>query len=557
LKVLRAGQSRRWIADEIPEILLEKFAFDLALLAQSETVSQQARAHAAMLLSELYTLRTGSADTKVEKSTKWLHFAAELGCQKAAFWYQRVCHANGVIPLPLESTELNRVSDDSLLSAPTSYLIGRIHRLNAAIHRDIHDSISTNQFTSPTRTLDPCLKMVLFNSTQVDTIAPLHLACYLGDTVAVSNLLESYSPNDKSDHGLNAAHYACLGGSAPALEILIERSVDVSGQAFQNITPLHLAIFMPLETIDTVIYLLLKNGASPDISTEEVQWHAHDIVLSGTPLEWAINTRNLPLVKALAPHSAAHTAQCLGLAVELYFWEIAEELSSWCKKLGNTPWRTDPFPHVLVTERPFRHWIAHGRDHFTAIEKTIQICCRESFLANGAKYDTTHLFASVGLAMFDHDLHVIRTLMSSWPDSYHKHHTIDGDTLAVAIERSRHNDAWADILDMFFERHQTEELQECWYENGMSLLEYAIHRDSTVAVRALFRKGVDINHRPLGALHPPINWWTVSRHSSNEMLHLLLENGAHIPTDFYNALTVRKLQGLGIRHTSKWIFILI
>lgn len=63
-----------------------------------------------------------------------------------------------------------------------------------------------------------------------------------------------------------------------------------------RITPLQMAIFLPHEEIKDAVDMILDSGITADVSSGEIRWDTHDIDLDGTALEWAVGTRNRPLV---------------------------------------------------------------------------------------------------------------------------------------------------------------------------------------------------------------------------------------------------------------------
>lgn len=511
--------------NNLPKTFQAKILGELEVIINAEEIPRHVRAHAAMTASEFHTCVAMSEEYEVEKAVRWLRVAAILGHPKATLWYDRVCHATDIAPLAYKAEFLHFTEDIISVVPSATYLTTRIHTLNASIREHAHRAMHSVKTGTSTELVDTHFKMSLFNDLDVDTPTPFHLAAWFGDVSGVLDLLPISNSNTKSNLGLNAAHYACLGGNISTLNTLIEHRVDVSERAFHDITPLHLAIFIPLDDIDEAVRLLLDNGASADVSTEKVSWDAHDIILSGTPLEWAVSARNLPLVKRLAPHSSAHVSHGLGIAVEHFFWEIAEELISWCTAPHQTPWVSRPFNHLTFIRRPFSHWIAHGSDHFVAIQKTVQFCCDHNLLVHGYQDDMSHLYVYLGLCMFSDDLYLAKALISIWPESYAK--SWNFDALHWALVRSQHNSHWREILKDLSEYYTVEELQETIGDDGATFFELSVHFDSTVGVRVFLEKGVDVNHR--GPDEPAINWW-VTGSGSEEMLTLLLEYGANIQT---------------------------
>jgi hypothetical protein len=69
----------------------------------------------------------------------------------------------------------------------------------------------------------------------------------------------------------------------------------------------------------------MAHGASTDDPSDRVEFSAYDIILEGSPLDWAVITRNRTLVHALLPHSKHH----FGIQHALFhYYEIASDLLS-------------------------------------------------------------------------------------------------------------------------------------------------------------------------------------------------------------------------------------
>ncbi len=337
-------------------MLQERALIDFKALATARVVHDNVRAHAAMMVSECYAIGFGSSNNSGEM-LRWLHTAASLGLQKAKLWCPRVCQAvDG--GLDDESGREGGIAEDfPSLGPQKQYLSTRILRFNADALRVVREgwgAIFSDAY--PMAGAPPMYQVKLFNDEEVDDVPPLLLAAWLGDEETLLRLFGHANEATVSTLGFDVSHYASLGGHIGSLRLLAHRHICFTREAAHSITPLHLTIFLPPDQVKAAVDLLIEHGASADAVAQEIQWDAHDILLSGTVLDWAVTTRNRHLVACLVPNcSPSILFQGFQLAVLRSFWEIAEDL---------IPWSRDG-PRILLspaTLRPFSHWIAHGHD---------------------------------------------------------------------------------------------------------------------------------------------------------------------------------------------------
>ncbi|KAI1503803.1 hypothetical protein F5X99DRAFT_406802 [Biscogniauxia marginata] len=514
--------------DDLPRVLRERILSELKALATNEVLPQNLRAHAAMTVSECYTVGfSGQHDSK--EVLAWFNIACSQGLGRANLWYYRICDTFGVDPIVDTPFEPSRAANRALCARPSVlYLIDRIHLFNRETLQNIRQSVPSLPWDTTSHCVGDKTRVTLFNDAVVDEIEPLHLAAWLGEDAVVVRLLQhNVSPLLQSRLGFNAAHYACLGGHLSTLRTLITSGTPMLGADFHNITPLHFSIFFAPEDIHDALGLLFGGNVPLETrSTSELKWDAHDLLLHGTALDWAVSTRYRALVQYLAPRHKFPTYGCLLRAIGSFFWEIVEDLMPYFK---GVPDLSKDYTRLQTISRPFSYWIAHGPDGPQAIENTVRLCKKYGLL--GYNEDgSTHLQSIVSSASTEDDFRLTRAVIDVSCDSYIKHKTpgIYGTpVLQTALQRSKHNDIWFDTIRELASRYTIDELQDESDVFG-NFLAAAIQSDSVVGARVLLGNGVDIN-KPTFRFPPSTAIFDcISMFGSTEMISLLIENGADL-----------------------------
>lgn len=497
---------------------------ELESLANSKFISQDARAHAAMILSECHTLAIGSEQHDAGKVAHWLRVAATLGHPNAMSWYYRVCQATGIEPDTIERKDMTkyRQLEERLSLLPNEdYLMSRIHAFNASSQEQVLEVLSSTSGLPATFNLRIPL---IFQRWEIETHVPLHFASWLGDNEAVSRLVSTTSPNVESAQGFNSAHFACLGGHASTLSILVDNGVNLSQQAMGMITPLHFAIFVPPKSVDQLIRLFVQANSDMQV-VSGIRVDAHDLVAYGTPFEVAVTARHLPLVKALIPHCPNCISNGLGKAIDNSFWEIVEYLTPHCKR----PTHKGGTHMIGLFEPRYQHWISHGPDHNTAIQRTIQLCKTKGTLSLD-----DNILAYFPAAMYQGNFHLVNAILSVASAVYVKQESATGaSALTYSLEKSRRNFAWKDTISTLASFYSVEELHQMGFAD-MNFLSYAVFSDSLVGAEALIGRGVDVNHMPSDG-EPPLAYWVWGQ-TSPEMFALLIQHGAKLNTDTFTFL---------------------
>lgn len=358
------------ILHNLPVDMEKRVLAELVFLATAGAIPDNIRADAAMTTSECYSIGFGGV-TDTKEVVHWLKLAASLGLHKANLWYYRVCCATR--SPPAAGVGLGQALERRLASMPSElHLAERIRYFNQGVQEmALNETNVEGSKSSPTIELldEVSYRLSIFNQTEVDVLSPLHLASWLGQDDLVEELLLCTASSSRSILGLDAVHYACLGGHVSTLRLLVlGHGVPLTQAAFHNITPLHLAIFFPPEDVVDALKVLMDNGASAQaISKGTIKWEAHDIVLEGTPIQWAITARNRPLVQHLLPQYPSRDASWLPRAIKGFIWDILEDLLAFFPTELDVAERQ--FTRLSPIYSPFSHWISHGCEHITAIEK--------------------------------------------------------------------------------------------------------------------------------------------------------------------------------------------
>jgi len=516
---------------------------ELKLLADCGALCDNIQANMAMTISECYTIGFGAAHDSNEV-IEWLLKAAAFGSLKATSWYHRTCHAIGVEPRSNGFTSSIETLESDLLLVPTeSYLIMRIQRFAASIMQQAREIVALDRTTSDFLA-STTYRVGIFNTWEIDELLPLHLAAWIGDDARVSTLLQDMNGNAVSASGFNAVHYACFGGQLSTLKILLNHNPSASVAGLHGITALHLSIFFGNGDLRQALDLLLAHGAKPDVkTTASVIWEDHDITLWGTPLDWAVRTRNHNLVHHLLRFIQG--SECLGIAISHFFWEIAENLLQHFRDEGRV---LEKSLYLFPIKRPFSHWIAHGQAHHTAIDKTVQICQKYQILTSDPE-GNTDLMHCVNAALTEADFYLIEAILKVSSSLVVKHTNNDGfSALIYAISMAKHNNNWLKIVGSIAEFYSIEELQDIAMFSG-SYLHLAVTNNSIVGARILLERGVNVNQPTFDEYQSTPLQLCMHTSGSTSMFSLLMEFGADSQTrDELTGATPFQTRLMGLQH---------
>jgi hypothetical protein len=227
---------------------------------------------------------------------------------------------------------------------------------------------------------------------------------------------------------------------------------------------------------------------------QTVESSAYDIILEGSPLDWAVITRNSTLVHALLPYSKHYFG--IQHALFHYYYEIASDLLSEDTARAVLPpgYRKLSF----AISRPFRHWIAHGRDGTLAIQRAIQLC-----LSFGLIDHYQALRCMILRARAQVDLKVLEALLGVCPRSTVKHRFRNSrPALHFAMCVSGNNTGWNRVLGLIVSHYSVAELNDHTFrrDGAFDCLHIALASGSVPAVRIMLEKGVDANARTHSAV---------------------------------------------------------
>ncbi|KAF5589969.1 serine threonine kinase [Fusarium pseudocircinatum] len=510
----------------VPMLLQRKILAELKGMAISDSTETHSSGHSAMTVAECYTLGFGGSHD-IAQVVLWLGTAASKGFKKAGLVYHRVCEAVDILSQDLSGTDDGKALEMALKGIPTEkYLSERIFHHSRTVLENARQKFFDHGANSLLGMTDSIF-LSAFSDAKVDNLLPLHAASWLGEEALVAELLKSTPPDAQSALGFNAAHFACLGGHVSILKLLSKHNVPLSAASLQFITPLHLAIFFQPGDLAAAVKLLLEHGCSLETRTHTVKWDAHDLSIYGTPMQWALQTRNRNLAHILLPLQAqSPSPEWLDSVLQDFYWELLEDL---------LPYFQGPMDDVVTLQpatRPFSRWIAHGRDCSQAIEKTIRLCHD-----NGILGFTTDGISRLQLIMpstrtvtdflmFNYALDVC----SADYIRYRGSEPFSSPLIVSAFQRTNHQEALRDTLSRLTTYYTIDELEDDRLADGYNLLGVAVARNNVTAARILLERGVDVNKSyTIGgvSIMSPIQTCLFGR-PLPEMLSLLVEYGADL-----------------------------
>ncbi|KLP18823.1 Uncharacterized protein LW94_5010 [Fusarium fujikuroi] len=507
-------------------LLQRKILAELKGMATSDSTDTHSSGHSAMTVAECYTLGFGGSHD-IAEVIQWLGTAASKGFKKAGLVYYRVCDAVSIPPQDLSGLNEGRALETALERVSTEkYLSERILHHSRTVLEDARQSILGHEANS-LLTMAEGVFLSTFSEAKIDTLLPLHVASWLGEEALVAKLLKSTPPDAQSVLGFNAAHFACLGGHISILKLLSKHDVPLSVASLQLITPLHLAIFFQPRDLASAVNLLLEHGCSLEARTQTVKWDAHDLSIYGTPMQWALQTRNRALAHILLPLQAQPpSSEWLTNVIQDFYWELLEDLLPYFQG------RMDDMVTLQPAARPFIRWIAHGRDYSQAIEKTVRLCRDNGilgFTADGASQlqllmpstRTLTDFLMFNLALDACSADYIRY---TGPGLY------SSPLIVIAFDMTDHQEALRDTLSRLTKCYTLDELEDGRMTGGHNLLLTAVSHDNVTAARVLLERGVDVNksYRMSGVvILNPVTFCLLGR-PLPEMMSLLVEYGADL-----------------------------
>lgn len=331
-------------------------------------------------------------------------------------------------------------------------------------------------------------------------------------------------------HGFTPVHCACLGGHLSALELLLDMGYSAVQPTTHGITPLHLCIFFAEYDLEAAVKLLLQYGPCPTETTTLIHWPDYDLVLGGSPLVWAIVTRNLNLVRILLPYYFDDRRAAIRRALENYYWEILEEILQTFPPEENL-WDIYGFD---FDRTPYGHWIAHGSDRFISIDRTLEVVQRHNQTpVEESSLLISNLIIMMERATTEEHFHHIERLLEIMGPSQIKQTVLSSNSalLQVAMMRAKKNTLWLQTFKALLVHYTVEELQTTSVRAVEGIRGFFLHlavvRDCVVGARALLEKGVDPNLPARSSGITPLHICFIAK-GSVEMCDTLLEFGADV-----------------------------
>lgn len=232
----------------------------------------------------------------------------------------------------------------------------------------------------------------------------------LAEVGAFSSIHEIILHRRCSDAELSRAlNKACKYGHFNAAMLLANQCRVFVHDNNSEPTALHWLIMFDADECDRLARLLVlgspgttheSNGLCktlineiPPIGSEPTRFPMHCLQLSGSPLHWAVATRNLPLVKLLVelganpiisqPESLSSEITSsdddlsgltpLQLATHYHLFEIVDFFLSQTDHVHNDKTLRSSFHYLGIHSIPFSRCIVHGSDYRNALKKTISL----------------------------------------------------------------------------------------------------------------------------------------------------------------------------------------
>ncbi|KAF2735735.1 ankyrin [Polyplosphaeria fusca] len=479
------------------------------------------KAHAALTICESIVL--GFGDPRQDDISWWLQEAARHGSLKASAWLPRVCRSFQqaiVYEEPIEhSVALERCLDEL---PEHQYFSSRVR-----LYKLTRLALKTPDTENPEsmRTLS---WGDMFACSASKDLHEFLMAIYAGDQSLVDSLVCRFQIDDVSDAGFGPIHVACISGRLAILELLLRQGFSASQPASFGISPLHLCIFFPEMDTAKAANVLLESGADPDSYAECILWDDHDLELEYTPLDWAIETRNMELVKSLLPVTPPTAGLRALAASSLFYWEILEFilLGSEAERDG---FRTRKYHGLHMLRRTFRHWLAHGTENFQSIDWTLDVFRRNHVpLIYDPREGSTTLMVLITSARTQEDLYLIKSLINILPTIDIKRTNDKGlCALSFSIIVAKDDACWIPIIESLAARYSLGELQSDILDYN-SALHIAVMADSITGAQVLLKMGVDVNKQTFDRFKQTPLHLCMSRSGSADMCKLLLQHGADV-----------------------------
>ncbi|KAM0798369.1 hypothetical protein BDR22DRAFT_383111 [Usnea florida] len=494
----------------LPDSLQRRALNELKVLASSSEPFEffdTVREMAAFNLAQCYLIAFGTGYDS-EEALRWLQVSKSHG-NKSTICLCRLSEVLGssspeLVAEPKKQPRTSKNNEIEGFAASELYLMRKIQSRVVcaasqiqALSSEGHSWLHANYIELQATTI--LLTKIGVDIVGHDDMTTLEIAALLGEDEIMARLLSSGEAITGRKARINALHCACIGGNLSSLKILLEYGAEVSLRGKQDITALHLMIYMPVDLVQRAVSLLIAYRAPTNACSKATRLAKTTFELVGTPIEWAVIARNRDLVAALLPHSKGQERNVLRHAISYAYYEIAEDLLSNGALSGLVVEADCP---ILNYSQAFTHLLIHGRDGDIAIERTIRLCDAHNLIDYNTMLRNCIVFTRTRSC-----LKALEVLLDLCPPSTIRQgfesdvrDEVLSSNLYTALGQARANTAWKPVLEAMLRNFSVAELDEFKElkesESGdiygqENVLFTAVSAGWTTGVQVLLEKGVD------------------------------------------------------------------
>lgn len=465
------------------------------------------RERAALNLAECYLIAFGTSYDS-EEALRWLQISKSYG-GRSSICLRRFSEVLGSpspenITKPKNQSKTSQNNETEGTAASELYLMRKIQSRVVSAANQIRALSSEGHSWFPVEHLG--LQAMATLSTKIgsdivgsDPMTTLEIAALLGEDEIIARLLSNGEAIIGRKARINALHCACIGGNLSSLKFVLEYGADLSLCGRNDITALHLMIYMPVDLVQGAVGFLVAHGAPTNACSKATRLAKTTFELTGTPIEWAVIARNRGLVAALLPHSKGQERNVLRHAISYAFYEIAEDLLSNGALSGLVSEADCP---ILIYPHAFTHLFIHGRDGDIAIERTVRLCDAHSLINYNTMLRKCIIFARTRSC-----LKALEVLLDLCPPSIIRQgfesdvqDEVMMSNLYTALGHARANTAWKPVLEAILRNFSVAELGEvrelkdsesAEIDRQDNVLFMAVNAGWTTGVQVLLEKGVE------------------------------------------------------------------
>ena len=474
------------------------------------------RERAALNLAECHLIAFGTSYDS-EEALRWLQIAKPFGGE-SSICLGRLTEALGsptpeVVAKPENQPKTSQNNEIEAFATSELYLMRKIQSRVVSAANQIRAFSSEGHPWYYPKYIGMQASMTLSRKIGSHIVSPddmttLEIAALLGEDEVIATLLSNGEAITGRKVPINALHCACIGGNLSSLQIFLDYGADLSLCGREDMTTLHLMIYMPVDLVQRAVSLLIAHGAPTNAYSKATRLAKTTFKLVGTPIEWAVIARNRGLVAALLPHSKGQERNVLRHAISYAYYEIAEDLLSDRALSGLVSEADCP---ILSYGQAFTHLFIHGRDGDIAIERTVRLCDEHNLINYNTMLRNCIIFARTRPC-----LKALEVLLDLCPPSIIRQgfksdvrDEVLMSNLYTALAQARANTAWKPVLEAIL-RHfsvaelngvrEIKELESADIYTQENVLFTAVIQGWKTGVQVLLEKGVDrymINKRTM------------------------------------------------------------